>query len=104
MGAQFYRVDAVTFEDLIEGGEEIVKGGYEFGAILTCDLIQIADNPADRFIFPFAGETEEAIVGGDVWEERKCPAAEDSIRSLTLVRAEAGEQDHAGGQVRVREG
>ena len=96
-GAQFRGVDAVTFKDVIEGGEEIIKGADELGAVFVGDLAEVADHPTNRFEFPFAGEAEETVVGGDVGEEGEGAAAEDAVRALTTVRAEAGERDHAGG-------
>lgn len=44
------------------------------------------------------------MVGGDVRKKGEGAATEDPVRALTLVRAEAGEQDHARGQVGVCEG
>ena len=96
VGAQFPGVDLVTFEHVIECSEEGVEGADEFSAVVGGDAVKIVDDPADGFEFPFAGETEEAVVGGDVGEEGEGAATDDSIRALTLVRAEAGEGDHVG--------
>jgi hypothetical protein len=104
VGAQTLGVDRVTFEDVIEGGEEIIKGADEFRVVRVRDLVEIANDPTDGLKFPFAGEAEETIVGGDVGEEGEGAATEGAVIALTTRGAEAGERDHAGGQIRVRDG
>lgn len=94
----------VVFEDVVEGGEEEVEGAEEFGAVFVSDGVQVADNPAGGFKFPFAGQPEEAVIRGNVGEEGKSSATEGTKIALTTVGAEAGEKNHARGEVRVVDG
>lgn len=63
VGAQSLRVDFVTFEYVIECGEQAIECADKFAAIIFCDLTQVADHPAHRFKFPFTGKAEESMIG-----------------------------------------
>lgn len=99
-----FRVIGVILKDIIEEGKQMIEGVEKFGAVLVGDGVQVADDPADGFKFPFAGQAEEAVIGSDVGEEGEGAATERAVVPLTTVRTEAGEREHVRGQVRVGDG
>ena len=85
---------AVVFLRVLE--KELIVEVNEFLAIGWGDLVEIADDPADRFEVPVVGEPDKAVVGGDVGGEGELAAAEGAEVALAVFGTTAGHQVHIG--------
>ena len=92
--AQPFGMEGVIFKDIIEEGEQIVKSAEEFEAVFLRDRAQVIGDPTSGLHFPFAGKTEDAVIGGDVGEKWKGAAADGTVVPLALIRTQAGKKKH----------
>ncbi len=74
--------------------EQLVVDIEEFLAVGLADLVEVADDPANLLKIPVVGDTDKAVVGGDVGREGELPAAEGAVVALTVGWSQAGDQAH----------
>ena len=94
--AHVLRKEVVTVVFLGVFVEQAVVKVDEFAAVGGCDLVQVADNPADLLEVPVVGQPDEAVVGGDVGGEGELAATEGAEVALAVLRTTAGHQVHVG--------
>ena len=92
--AQPLGVEGIIFKDIIEEGEQIVKGAEDFDAVIIRDRAKVTDDPTSGLHFPFAGKTEDAIIGGDVGEKGEGATAKGTVIPPALIRTQAGKKEH----------